>query len=306
MITNFFNQFSEWPLDGLIGFFGLILGIVLLLFGARIPPQLVQKNEEGYYFLRTALGQKILSAGMTILASIFIYGMLQAGDCFNMTDNENMRNKIAAILISGAVTIGTMMLLYHTYFFSYAFNEKHLIVKPFWQSQKYYEWKDFLGFGHKRWTDTPFMDFGADGQASLPSSCNGAEQLEAFVAYLTVPLDRDPIAPIYDSDFASLLEGKPILLSITFVDRDYIPQPYGMYYGHVKDINTDFMVIGFEDFEDINIPANFRFISESHGGMYGDDTEDKPVDFMIETYISDKNFVNLPENHFEGNFVYDS
>ena len=251
---------SDWPLDGIIGFFIIIAGLICLIghaaFNIGQNPNAEIKN--GFYLMSPMRGGKVLAIGTVLVVGILVYAALQSGHCFKMTTEENRQNQILAYIIATAAVFGGIWMIYQLLVTKYAFNNETFIYEapPFFK--KKIRWNDVTEITPDLYAPKLKSKDGTTISLPLRLQRRGAPQLKALIGGKVNSFDAPPLLPISTPEMRADLIGKTVRASFIVVHNTLEEEEIHSVDGTIIRIDDSNLMIRSQSGKELRFPPNLR------------------------------------------------
>lgn len=251
---------SDWPLDGIIGFFVIIAGLICLLghtaFNIGQNPDAPMKD--GFYRMSPMRGGKVLAVGTVLVVGILVYAALQSGHCFKMTTEENRQNQIMAYIIATAAIFGGLWMIYQLLVTKYAFNNETFIYEapPF--CKKKIRWNDVIEITPDLYAPKLKSKDGTAISLPLRLQRRGAQQLKALIGGKVNSFDAPPMLPISTPEMRTDLMGKTVRASFIRVLDSLQEEEVHSVDGTIEGIDKTALIIRSQSGKELRFPPNLR------------------------------------------------
>lgn len=250
------KPFGEWPLDGQIGFIAIIAILAMLVFGHFIKEK--EKDtfaNERFYFL-PPLSYKIYLSEMLLACSLITYGVSQAGDCFNMTAEENTSNFYIGVLLATLLWGGTLAFLYKSFLTKISFDASGIVVRSPWSETKY-NWADFTEVA--QYQNSLFVLFKDGRKFNVPTDYHGFIKFRNLV-FSKMHSITNPPAPLFFDEAVGMLVGKQVFVSVLTSDKNINDVIKSQFSGRFTEVRENHIVIEKEDGSVFEAPKNLKSI----------------------------------------------
>lgn len=251
---------SDWPLDGIIGFFAIIAGLICLLghtaFNIGQNPKAEMK--EGFYRMSPLRSGKVLTLGTVLVVGILVYAALQSGHCFKMTTEENRQNQIMAYIIATAAVLGGIWMIYHLLVTKYAFNNKSFVYEapPFFKKE--IAWDTVTELTPDLYAPKIKSEDGTVIKLPLRLQRHGVPQLKALISGKVNSFDAPPMLPVSTPEMRADLTGKTVRASFIRVLESLQEEEVHSVDGTIERIDEAALIIRSQSGKELRFPPNLR------------------------------------------------
>ena len=252
---------SGWPLDGMIVFVLLALGLICLIASPLF--NLLRKNvadvpaADGSIHMKPLPSVYAICAGAVLVCACTTYAALQAGGCFNMTADENTQNQLIGLGLSVAFWLGTAYMIHLLLLTTFRFDRHSLYRRTPMGGETAYDFEklaDIIYRGHDL-----RLRLQDGSKVTLPQS--GRRGLIPFAAVFNDHVLRHtppPPAPLQDKSFFATLPGQRVVAGFFSLDQNWLPQLRAEITGTFEQADMGGVTIRTDDGRLIAVPANLR------------------------------------------------
>jgi len=251
---------SDWPLDGIIGFFVIIAGLICLIAHGAFNTGQNQnaRMQDGFYRMSPMRGGKVLAIGTVLVVGILVYAALQSGHCFKMTTEENRQNQILAYIIATAAVFGGIWMIYQLLVTKYAFNNEAFVYEapPFFT--KKIRWNDVTEITPDLYAPKLKSKDGTVIKLPLRLQRRGAQQLKALIGGKVNSFDAQPMLPVSTPEMRADLIGKTVRASFILVHDTLAEGEIHSVDGTIIQIDESNLIIRSQSGKELKFPPNLR------------------------------------------------
>lgn len=248
------KPFSEWPIDGLIGF----ILIIVVMAGVSIAPFLKNKKkaqlENGFFYMKPGTSTKVLSSIFVIVALLITYGVSQSGYCPRMTLEENNQNTMMGMVCCVFFWAMAFYFYYSSFLVKIAFNKTEIsLTSPL--SKEVFLWKNLseLGYNYKG----RFIVFEGNKKLYVPDGFTAVEKLGGILDSKFLSIEKPLNAALGDLE-PTEIQNKKIYVILFKLSETLDALPFGGFAGVVTAVDGDQLVVQKIDGETVSIPYNLR------------------------------------------------
>lgn len=283
---------SDWPLDGIVVFTLLVLGLICLICGQllnlRGKDVPAKRQTDGSIHMKPLTSTYALCVGILLVCGCMTYAALQAGGCFNMTADENAQNRLIGLALSATFWLGAGYMIYLLLLTTFRFDRNHLYRRTATGKEAAYAFADLAEIVYRGHDLRLRLHNGS--KVTLPQS--GRSGLPAFAAVFNSHVLRfnpPPAAPLKDARFFETLPGQRVIAGFFSLDENWLPVLRAEITGTFEKADHTGITICADDGQRIHAPANLRGLGKLAPPPAGETPENgqRPAAFSMAYFIAE-------------------
>lgn len=283
---------SNWPLDGIVIFVLLVLGVLCLIlspvlnFLRKDTPH--KQQDDGSVHMKPLPSTYAMCAGTLLICICTTYAALQAGGNPNMSVSENAQNRLFGLGLSAVFWLGAAYMIHLLLLTTFRFDRNHLYRRTPMGGEVAYDFASLSDIGYRGHDLRLRLQDGS--KVTLPQS--GRSGLPAFAAVFNSHVLRfspPPTAPLQDAAFFATLPGQRVIAGFFSLDENWLPQLRAEITGTFEQADSTGITIRTDDGQSISAPANLRGLGKLAPPSAGDAPEkgQLPAAFSIAYFIAE-------------------
>ncbi len=293
---------SSWPLDGIVIFVLLLLGLACLilspLFNLRSKDVPTVPQADGSIHMKPLPSTYAMCAGTLLVCVCTTYAALQAGGCFNMTASENAQNRLIGFGLSAVFWLGAGYMIHLLLLTTFRFDRTHLYRRNATGKETAYPFENLTEIiyrGHDlrlRLQDGSKVTLPQSGRSGLPAF---AAVFNSYVLRFSPP----PAAPLQDTALFATLAGQRVIIGFFSLDENWLPLLRAEITGTFEQADKTGIVIRTDDGQWLSAPANLRGLGQIAPPPTGAATENGslPPAFSMAYFLAEDQPIPVHTSH---------